>query len=119
MPGTSRRSSARPLAPFLIAVRTIVRQRPPSADKLHPRHTCRGAHVLIFSRAVLALTSWSVLSRFQRANNNRAHRDEHLLDWEWLREREDSLRASVLADDSCCNRSMLVNLECCNETLPH
>src|SRR5262245_15177814 len=28
-----------------------------------------------------------------------------VLDWEWLREREYSLRVSALADDSCCNRS--------------
>src|SRR5262249_29028766 len=28
-----------------------------------------------------------------------------LLDWEWLREREYSLRALALADDRCCNRS--------------
>jgi hypothetical protein len=45
-------------------------------------------------------------------------RDERLLDWEWLREQEYSLRASALADDNCCSwstffqsriRSSLVN----------
>jgi hypothetical protein len=47
----------------------------------------------------------TVIPKFHKANINRTHRDERLLDREWLREREYSLRASALADDRCCNRS--------------
>jgi hypothetical protein len=53
----------------------------------------------------LSISRWSHHRTRWSSRSPQQSTDLGLLDWEWLREQEYSLRASALADDSCCNRS--------------